>query len=73
MSQVLLKIDWTVVGEKCPKDLDNYLDGHALLTAIACWMYKESENFLKKEEIAFALSFVALHGRDKAFTPIVHE
>lgn len=48
MSQLLLKIDWSSVGEKCPMDLDNYLDGHALLTAIACWMYKESENFLKK-------------------------
>lgn len=44
-------------------EFHNAIEGNALLAASAVWLIKKSRSYLKKEEIAFCLSFVSLGGR----------
>jgi histidine ammonia-lyase len=54
------------------EEAENILHGQCILATTLCLMIKQSERFMRQAEIGFALSFLALRGKNDAFLPQVH-
>ncbi len=55
------------------ENVHNVLGGQCLLATSLALIVEETEKFLSKAELTFALSFLALSGRPQAFIHAVHK